>query len=57
MKIEYYRKDVYGSPLNYVKNELLGKKLARLIGTKTVNQSQMNELTELFDIEWVQVLP
>lgn len=56
MTIEYYTKNVYGNDLMYVKDAELAAKLSRLINTLTVSESQMKLISELFDVQWVEVL-
>lgn len=56
MKIEFYTKNVYGNELMYVKDVELAAKLSRLIGTLTVQESQMKLISDLFDAEWEEVL-
>lgn len=56
MKIDFYRKNVYGNELMYVKDAELAPKLSRLIGTLTISESQMKLISDLFDAEWVEAL-
>lgn len=56
MKIDWYERDVYGQSLRYVEDAYIAGKLGRLIGTKTVSEGQMASISELFGVEWEQVL-
>lgn len=56
MKIEYYTKNVYGKDLMYVEDSYTAAKLGRLLGTKTVDKDQMASISELFGVEWEEVL-
>lgn len=57
MKIEYYKKNIYGNELMYIKDEVIAKNLTALLGTKSILSFQMNRLSALFGVEWIQVLP
>ena len=54
--ISYYKKNVYGTDLLYIKDEALAKTLQKLIGTKTISPIQMALISELFEVDFVQVL-
>lgn len=56
MKIEYYTKNVYGNDKMYILDAYIASKLGRLLGTITINEDQMASLSELFSIEWVEVI-
>lgn len=56
MKIEFYTKNVYGNDLMYIVDAYIAAKLGRLLGTKTVDEDQKASLSELFGIEWVEVI-
>lgn len=59
MEIEYYRKNVYGQELLYVKNPNQAHLISKLTGQKTINSIQMNTLCQLTMnyITWKEVLP
>lgn len=56
MKIEYYKKNVYGNELVYIKDERIAQIILRLTGRKTIDTRAMEALTALGH-ELVQVLP
>lgn len=35
--IEYYVREVYGTPREYIKDETLARQVSILVGTKTIN--------------------
>lgn len=56
MKIEFYTKNVYGTDKMYVLDAYIGSKLGRLLGTITINEDQQASISELFGVEWVEVI-
>lgn len=56
MKIEFYKKNVYGKELFYVKDEELAIKFHKLLHTVTIQESDMKILSDVFNVEFIQVL-
>lgn len=56
MEIGYYRKNVYGNELMYIEDAYIAAKLGRLVGTKTICKEQMASISELFGVEWNEVV-
>lgn len=57
MKIEFYKKNVYGNELMYLKDELQADWMSRILGgQKTISSSQMELFTALFGVTFIQVL-
>lgn len=56
MKIEYYTKNVYGIDKMYVCNPEFASRLSGLLGTITINHEQMRSLSDLFGVEWDEVI-
>jgi hypothetical protein len=56
--IEYYIKDVYGTPREYIKDEVLARQVFQLTGSKTLNQNIRGLLQVISDgqIQFKQTL-
>lgn len=56
MTIEYYKKNVYGNELMYIKDTKIAQIFLRLTGKKTIDKMAMDALKELGH-KFIQVLP
>ncbi len=56
VRIEYYRKDSYGNTHYYIKSNTTAHQLELLLNKKTINRGDIDILTRLFDVRFVQVL-
>ncbi len=56
MNIEYYKKNVYGNELCYVKDKKLAEIVMRLTGQKTISTNTIEALKAL-GCKFIQVLP
>jgi len=56
MTIEYYKKDVYGKTLLYIKDPGTAKNIYLLTGKKTIDEIDMDVLS-ILGCKFVQVLP
>jgi hypothetical protein len=56
MKIQYYKKNVYGREHSYIKDEKTAKAFTKLTGKKTLDDRDMETLKDLGFI-FEQVLP
>lgn len=57
MTIQYYEKNVYGLPKNYIIDEGKAYLFKQLTGRITVDKSDMEILSKLAGVEFEQVLP
>ena len=55
--IEYYTIRNYGTDMMYIADIQVKDNIQRLLQCKTINQFQMNLLTKIFNVTWVEVLP
>jgi hypothetical protein len=55
MIIQFYVKNVYGVNNMYILDDRQAKLVQTLTGRKTINQSDIEALTELAGCAWVQV--
>ena len=55
--IEYYKKNVYGNDLMYVKDKTQAEIITGLTGQKTISPYIMEALKKLVGCEFKQVLP
>lgn len=56
MLIEYYKKDSYGNTHCYIKPKTTAKQIALLLKKKTIDRGDMDILTRLFEVKFIQVL-
>ena len=56
MKIEYYKKNVYGNEHIYIKDKEISAIVHQLTAKKTINEADITAL-EALGHEFVQVLP
>lgn len=56
MNIEYYKKNVYGKELLYIKDESLAKAIEKLTGKKTIDKDAIEALKRI-EVKFIQVLP
>jgi len=56
MKVQYYQKEVYGSPMLYIVPSANKQVIERLTGKKTIDKDDMMDL-EFLGVEFEQVLP
>lgn len=56
MKIDYYKKNVYGRDYAYVKEKSMAEAIERLTGKKTIDERDMISLA-ILGCEFNQVLP
>lgn len=53
MQIEYYKKQVYGNDMLYIKDPAVAAQISSLTGQKTIS---MHVISTLFKVEFIQVL-
>lgn len=56
MKIQFFRKQVYGKTYFYIKDETVGNIWQKLTGQKTINQEDIILCGQLFGAEFEEVL-
>lgn len=54
--IEFYKKEVYGNPLFYIKDSVMAAHFRKLTGKKTITKYEMHELTALTGVTFTQVM-
>ena len=55
-KIEYYKKDVFGTTHRYIKSKPQAQQIAVLLKKKTITKEDMSTFSKLFPVEFIQVL-
>lgn len=56
VRIEYYRKDSFGNTHYYIKPKTTAYQLELLLNKKTISKGDIDILTRLFNVRFVQVL-
>lgn len=56
MRIEYFRKDSYGNTHYYIKDKVIASQIKSLLGKPTITKPEMDTITHLFKVEFVQAL-
>lgn len=56
MQIEYYKKHIYGLPSLFIKDEKIARQVTKLTGRKTITDTDMAIMSELFKAEFIQVI-